>query len=208
MNKIWESDDFVGERVCLDFVNTVSHWSNPAAMEDLIPTYDEFLGWFKNAQCKDREETGWVLAFEEADEEIQARVMCDAGKLRKNIYEVFHAFANNRQPEMSHISAVYEALAATVMFVEPVERPKDLVGPANQVRILKPSGLLYPIAHSAARLLVDNCLCYIKECADQTCEWVFLDCSKSHRRRWCSMQTCGNRAKARKHYRKKCEAPA
>jgi predicted RNA-binding Zn ribbon-like protein len=34
-------------------------------------------------------------------------------------------------------------------------------------------------------------------CASEACGWVFLD--PTHRRRWCVMAVCGNRAKARRH---------
>lgn len=38
----------------------------------------------------------------------------------------------------------------------------------------------------------------IKECAQPRCGMVFLDASRGNRRRWCSMLTCGNRAKAKR----------
>ena len=34
------------------------------------------------------------------------------------------------------------------------------------------------------------------------CLWLFVDASKSGTRRWCDMASCGNRAKARRHYLK------
>src|SRR6266702_2150850 len=34
------------------------------------------------------------------------------------------------------------------------------------------------------------------------CGWLFVDRTKARTRRWCSMQDCGNRAKARRHYAK------
>jgi predicted RNA-binding Zn ribbon-like protein len=39
----------------------------------------------------------------------------------------------------------------------------------------------------------------IRICASETCRWLFYDESRSGRRRWCDMATCGNRAKARRH---------
>ena len=36
-------------------------------------------------------------------------------------------------------------------------------------------------------------------CASETCRWVFYDDSPTHRRRWCDMASCGNRAKAARH---------
>jgi predicted RNA-binding Zn ribbon-like protein len=46
----------------------------------------------------------------------------------------------------------------------------------------------------------------VRQCADeQGCGWLFLDQSRLNNRRWCSMGDCGNRAKARRHYRRKNE---
>ena len=39
----------------------------------------------------------------------------------------------------------------------------------------------------------------IKVCASDTCDWIFYDASRTSRRRWCDMATCGNRAKAARH---------
>ena len=205
----WTEDNFVGERFCLDFINTYNGWTPGVdEEEEKLKTFEDFTTWLSFAQTRGRGETGWEITFDEVDDDLKQRIMCDVRKLRKNLSEVFYAFANNRQPEVCHVSAIYEALAQSVMFVESLDRPRDMAGPDNHVKILKACGLLYPIAHSAARLLVEDCLCYIKECGDETCEWVFLDCSKSHRRRWCDMKSCGNRAKARRHYQKKCETAA
>jgi predicted RNA-binding Zn ribbon-like protein len=37
----------------------------------------------------------------------------------------------------------------------------------------------------------------LKICADDTCQWAFLDSSKNRSKHWCSMQACGNRSKTR-----------
>ena len=39
----------------------------------------------------------------------------------------------------------------------------------------------------------------LRACADETCRWVFYDDSRTGRRRWCDMSSCGNRAKAARH---------
>jgi len=61
---------------------------------------------------------------------------------------------------------------------------------------------LYPIALSAAKLAIDADPKRLRRCFAETCGRWFLDTSKGGRRRWCSMTTCGNRAKAVKYYRK------
>ena len=39
----------------------------------------------------------------------------------------------------------------------------------------------------------------MKACRRHDCRWAFIDESPNGKRTWCSMQTCGNRAKARRH---------
>ena len=39
----------------------------------------------------------------------------------------------------------------------------------------------------------------LRVCDDEQCRWVFYDASRTGRRRWCSMDSCGNRAKAARH---------
>jgi predicted RNA-binding Zn ribbon-like protein len=60
--------------------------------------------------------------------------------------------------------------------------------------------LLGSIAHSAVDLLTSPELRRVRECSGEGCGWLFLDGSKAHRRRWCSMAISGNRAKARRHW--------
>lgn len=40
----------------------------------------------------------------------------------------------------------------------------------------------------------------LKMCPGNDCGWLFIDETKNARRTWCSMETCGNRAKAARHY--------
>lgn len=64
--------------------------------------------------------------------------------------------------------------------------------------------LLQLIAVSALSLLADPREAgRIKRCPGQDCGWLFLDETKNGRRRWCSMETCGNRAKARRSYQRR-----
>ena len=43
----------------------------------------------------------------------------------------------------------------------------------------------------------DGSFDHLKLCADETCRSAFYDRSKNRSGRWCSMSTCGNRAKVR-----------
>ena len=63
--------------------------------------------------------------------------------------------------------------------------------------------ILWPVAWSAAELLTEGPLARVREYpGDDNCGWLFLDTSRNGSRRWCDMSTCGNRAKARRYYRR------
>ncbi|MEM7300202.1 MAG: CGNR zinc finger domain-containing protein [Pseudomonadota bacterium] len=48
----------------------------------------------------------------------------------------------------------------------------------------------------------------LKRCPGENCGWLFIDETKNSRRTWCSMESCGNRAKAARHYQRKKLAAA
>ena len=56
-------------------------------------------------------------------------------------------------------------------------------------------------ARSALNLIASPDTERLKICPN--CEWLFIDRSKNQSRTWCDMSVCGNRAKARLHYKKR-----
>jgi predicted RNA-binding Zn ribbon-like protein len=55
--------------------------------------------------------------------------------------------------------------------------------------------LLAAIARSAAEILSGGRSVRLRACANPACGLLFCDVSRTHKRRWCSMATCGNRHK-------------
>jgi predicted RNA-binding Zn ribbon-like protein len=62
-----------------------------------------------------------------------------------------------------------------------------------------PKALLLPIAEAMGNLICEQDFTLVRKCEGPTCTLWFLDVSKAHGRRWCSMAVCGNRAKAATH---------
>jgi predicted RNA-binding Zn ribbon-like protein len=58
-----------------------------------------------------------------------------------------------------------------------------------------PESLLLPIAREIATVICNEDFRLIRTCEGHACTLTFIDRTKSHRRRWCSMAVCGNRAK-------------
>lgn len=65
--------------------------------------------------------------------------------------------------------------------------------------------VLWPVVWSAAQLLTSSEVSLVRECAGPACGWMYVDRSRNHMRRWCSMDGCGTRAKARRYYQRKKE---
>ena len=63
--------------------------------------------------------------------------------------------------------------------------------------------LLTKIAIELVKLLSSKEFKYLKKCDNHKCSLYFIDTSKNHSRRWCSMEICGNRAKVSKFNKKK-----
>lgn len=85
-------------------------------------------------------------------------------------------------------------------------RPALELGPDGAPRLSERAAFtsveraLGAIALDAATMLGrDDERARIRICASETCSARFYDRSPAGRRRWCSMRTCGNEAKARRH---------
>jgi predicted RNA-binding Zn ribbon-like protein len=63
----------------------------------------------------------------------------------------------------------------------------------------KPDSLLSPIAEELAKFITAVDFRNLKACQGKKCTLLFLDQTRGHGRRWCSMGVCGNRAKQEAH---------
>jgi predicted RNA-binding Zn ribbon-like protein len=117
--------------------------------------------------------------------------------VRDALRDVAEAIASHRAPRPSALNTVNRALHARQV-IELVPAPDGVHVDHRHVGD--------PIDDALARLadpLVTELTAgqpeRIKVCASETCEWLFYDVSRTGRRRWCDMATCGNRAKAARH---------
>jgi predicted RNA-binding Zn ribbon-like protein len=99
-------------------------------------------------------------------------------------------------PTICAISTAHSAKPRNAQISTVRIRASDGVSMRNRL----PASLLAPALWSAADILVGLESARLRECANDRCLWLFFDDSKNGTRRWCSMQSCGNRAKAHRHY--------
>jgi predicted RNA-binding Zn ribbon-like protein len=84
---------------------------------------------------------------------------------------------------------------------EPGQGPVSSLAWRPERRWHSPESLLFPIARALADLVCLEDFTYVKACEGQPCTLLFIDRTRSHARRWCSMAVCGNRAKQAAHRR-------
>jgi predicted RNA-binding Zn ribbon-like protein len=188
------SENFVGGALCLDFVNTISGHRDGEPKETLH-AYVDLIDWAVGGEALAKSAGVQLKDMARANEARAARVLADAKRLRETIYEVFVAVAHGRKASAAGIAALSEAMAEAHAQLQ-----LRASGSGYQLTWPVPSDLrapLWPVVKSAVDLLVGG-ETRLRECASDTCGWLFVDESKNHSRRWCSMRDCGNRAKVRR----------
>ena len=123
--------------------------------------------------------------------------------LREAIFRLFLALAEGESAPPAELADLNRALADALAQARVAEDGRNVSGRFAWAWADAPLSLempLWPVARSAAELLTSSDLSALRVCASETCAWLFLDTSRNGSRRWCSMRTCGNRAKARRHH--------
>lgn len=191
--------------LCLDFTNTVD-WRTSSHATDEFDSFEALLEWSSMRGILDQRQVGTL--GRKASREDLVRALVDAVRLREAIYRIFSAIAHQRRASPEDIGILNEYLARGLS--RAVIRETDNAYRWGWRDDVTPDMMLYPIANSAAMLLTSKDLARVRECANEEegCGSLFLDSSKSQSRRWCSMKSCGNRAKSRKFYDRHLRASA
>jgi predicted RNA-binding Zn ribbon-like protein len=187
-----------GGHLVLDFVNTVGglRIDPPSPEEELIDAYDDVPIWCARLGVITDRQARALRAAAARDEKAANRALKQTKALRDQLlYPIFYAIAEGqelprellerlREEERAALAAAKLARATDATFEWTWPPPKELTDP------------LRPIVHAAVELLTDGPLERLKRCVN--CRWLFLDQSRNHSRRWCSMEECGVQ---RKHAR-------
>jgi predicted RNA-binding Zn ribbon-like protein len=196
-----ENLELIGGRLCLDFANTVSTRVE-ALRREYLTDYGELVAWSRHASVLAPDEAQALLHEAVRFPDRASAVLDRAIALRETLYRLFSAIAAQREPKAADLATLNVALQEVLARLEItpstegfewawVQEPDDL------------DQMLWPVVRSAAELLTGSDLDRVRECAREGCDWLFLDTSKNRSRRWCSMDACGSRMKARRYYRRK-----
>lgn len=186
----------LGGRLSLDFVNTVD--THDTRIDDKLNAYADLLWWALRVELMDEAAAAplFVRARAEADE--AAQVFARAVELREALYPVFVAARAEDAPRDADVAVLNRELSLALGRLR--VRPADGGFAWGWEEGAELDRVLWPVVRDAAELLVSGDLRRVGLCCGDNCDWLYLDTSRNRSRRWCDMQSCGNRAKARRHY--------
>jgi predicted RNA-binding Zn ribbon-like protein len=169
----------------LDFINTLD--LDDGQLVEHLQAPADAAAWFADHH----------LGHESAGKPWTDADLEHARHVRAALREVVDAVVDGRRPDPGAVRVVNETLEARA--------------PAR----LELDGEALRVGHGHASSPVDDVLARVADtitaelatgrpdrfrvCANDQCRWTFFDSSPTGRRRWCDMQTCGNRAKAARH---------
>lgn len=179
----------IGGHLVLDFCNTAGEHL-AARPDEFLGNWESFLRWATQVGVIGPQSYFELLRHPEPLVEII--------RLRETIYRIGRAVAGGRPISAPDVEFIRERANA----------PRPAIESRNNAIRWRPAGqhaseqLCAVLANEALSLLCSSNAGRIGVCEGDDCGWLFLDQSRGKRRRWCDMNDCGSRAKARRYYEK------
>ncbi len=190
----------IGGTLCLDFANTANGHVVPPRHE-YLHDYRDLILWARHAEVLSPGESKEFLKQAEARSSQVDEAFRKALALRETIFRIFSAVAFRNKPEESDLAQLNKAWQESQCHVQLRSASTGFVLGWDDDPSLEHISRL--VAASAVDLLMSGNIKRIRRCAGDHCDWLFLDMSRNHLRRWCSMDECGNRAKMRRRQHRK-----
>lgn len=172
---------FIADNLALNFINSESGVGEQR--QDSFHDDSSIADWLKMADV-------WP---ESLNPPVPAGLWAAACALRSAARSVVEAAMKGEPADLSVINLLLEAgrPVRRLVWHEETQAFSIVVQPADG----SPASLLWPVADALASLVSGDKFAFVRQCEAHDCILLFHDLSKSHRRRWCSMATCGNRMK-------------
>ena len=190
--------EFVAGNLALEFANTV-HDHGSFDPQDDLKTYDDLMSWSRQVGLLGHWKRGELQRLKPARAKLEfERTM----ELREAVYAIFFSRERGRRVPGEALQRLNWHLNQVMTRASLQSEGKDFAltwgGSGNPLQFVQGE-----ITRSAVSLLTSDRLNRVRQCAGESCTWLFFDTSRNGRRRWCDMQACGNRAKVRRFRRRR-----
>jgi predicted RNA-binding Zn ribbon-like protein len=191
---------FIADALALDFLNSIATPVNVPV--DWIDDGEGFLAWLEQAR----------LVPPSALKQLRAQAMPGefdrVAAQGRSLREWFRAFVHARKGRPLTADDL-DALGPLNRLLERDEGFSQIVTHKHgshismKVQAMRrwrsPESLLLPIGDALAKFVCEEDFSNVKACDGPPCTLMFADHTRGRTRRWCSMNTCGNRAKQAAH---------
>lgn len=194
---VFRSRDFVAGHPALDLVNTVT--GRNATPRDWLDGYAALIDWARLGDHFRSANLTTLSRMAAAQPTRAAVALDDIKRLREALCRSIYAIVRGEgfdPRDRAAIEHAHRAAMQAASFEWSREGCRITWTPsASGLELIK-----HVVVVEALRLLADLDRDRLRICPGDNCGWVFLDSSRNGHRRWCDMATCGNVAKARRHY--------
>jgi predicted RNA-binding Zn ribbon-like protein len=185
----------------LDLANTAD-WHGSETPVESLHTYTDLLIWAQEHDLLTDDKVAILTQRARAEPAKAEKVLAQAIALREAIYAIFSATAKDQNPAVGDMAVLNVVLARAFKQLRVTQVGDDFMLIMGNTRDALEQ-MLWPVAYATMALLTSDDLSRVKECEDKRgCGFLFFDTSKNRSRRWCAMDSCGNRAKVRRHRRR------
>jgi predicted RNA-binding Zn ribbon-like protein len=196
--------DFLGGRLAIDFVNTVSGKRLLEPIERLND-YGDVVSWAEQIGIATPARAKTLRKAARQHPEKAESALARAKELREALFRIFTAVTKDVRPTSADLELFNRELAEAFSHVRVAAGPSGFAWSFCEEEELV--SVIWPVARSASDVLLKDDRARVRMCeAPDGCGWLFYDETRNGTRRWCSMKDCGNRAKARRHYAKSKES--
>lgn len=189
---------FVGNHLCLDFVNTQMIVRGKPT--DLLGGYEDLVAWLVQAKMVNAALATAVMT--QWNHKDQEQLFEEGILFRKILREMAGRIVARKTIPGSVVTSINRLLSRCPGYPQLVYTNGRFERHFQSLATQK-DGLLAPLAEAAGDLLCSGNLSLVKKCGNAACILYFYDTTKNHTRHWCSMQLCGNRMKVAAHYHRK-----
>jgi predicted RNA-binding Zn ribbon-like protein len=191
--------DLTGGQLALDLANTVSRRGNPERRREHLDRYSDVISFLRQEKVLSPEQASQLRDYAQHHTPEARRSFARIIQLREATYAVFAAISQHKAVPAGDLKLINDFAAEAWQH----RRLKSMNGSYGWEWIHTKCPLdrfQWLMVQAAIELLTSDELKIVRFCEAPDCEWLFLDHSRNRSRRWCDMKSCGNRAKARRHY--------
>ena|ERR1700722_13664101 len=185
----------VAAHPALDFINTLDWRFRESGPEELLQTYSDLVRFAEQSNLLTPSRSQQLLRASTTRK--ASKIFQESKELREALAETVYSMVNGRTVAATplktlerqfHSARLHQALQRKDSHLE-----WSFAGAEDALELP-----LWLLALSASSLLTSDTMSGVRVCDNHECQWLFLDTSKNHTKRWCDMKVCGNRMKARR----------